>query len=372
MISGLTLGGAERQVVLLSRELVRRGHAVSIFTLTRDVPRLDELTGRGVDVRVDQKRQRLDFGVLRRLRRHITSWRPDIVHGFLYDGDVYSRLAALGTGLPVLNSERNDNYPLSLIQRIGYRVTAALCGGVVANTHAGAAFARRLHRMAPEAVHVVWNGIDLEEVDARLARSERPARQIFPDGRLKLLCMVAAFRPQKDYHLALRVMRRLVDRDDSWRLICLGDEHSAAMRAYKAQVLAERERLALEPYVLFLGHRRDVPELVSSSDLMLLTSLHEGFPNAVLEAMACGTAVVTTDYSDVRRIVPTNDQVVASRSEDEIAETVLRCYPRRVELARRQRAWVEQHATMAASAASLLAAYSRYAAAPASLSPARS
>ena len=65
---------------------------------------MDELQGTGVDVTVDQKRLRLDVCVLRRLRRHLLSWRPDIVHGFLYDGDIYSRIAALGTGLPVLNS----------------------------------------------------------------------------------------------------------------------------------------------------------------------------------------------------------------------------------------------------------------------------
>jgi glycosyltransferase involved in cell wall biosynthesis len=137
-------------------------------------------------------------------------------------------------------------------------------------------------------------------------------------------------------------------------------------------VRAEHERLKLEPYVLFLGHRRDVPELVSSSDLMLLTSLHEGFPNAVLEAMACGTAVVTTDYSDVRSIVPTREQVVASRSEEELARAVVQCYERRGELARLQRAWVQQHATASASAAAMLSVYERYARPRLNWSPARS
>jgi glycosyltransferase involved in cell wall biosynthesis len=359
VVSGLALGGAERQVVLLSKELVRLGHHASIYTLTRETPRIDELAGTDVDVVIDQKRQRLDIGSLRRLRRHIRTWRPDIVHGFLYDGDVYSRLAACGTGLPVLSSERNDNYAVSLIQRIGYRLTSMLCDGIVANSYTGAEFARRLHRVRKDQVDAVWNGIDLQEVDGRVARSQQPARHIFPGSDLKLLCMVAAIKPQKDYPLALRVVRRLVDDDSSWRLICVGDEHPD-FRGYKTQVLAERDRLQLEPFVEFVGHRRDVPELIASSDLLLMTSVHEGFPNVVLEAMACGTAVVSTDYADVRRILPVPEQVVSSRAERELADAVVRCYRRRGELAKAQRRWVEKHGTASASAAALLAVYARY------------
>jgi glycosyltransferase involved in cell wall biosynthesis len=360
VVSSLTLGGAERQIVLLSKALVRLGHSVSIYTLTRETPLLDQLAGTEVEVIIDQKQRKLDLGVLRRLRRHVFAWRPDVVHGFLYDGDLYSRLAACGGRVPVLNSERNDNYAQSLLQRIGYRLTSTLCDGIVANSHAGARFARRVHRRQQNDVHVVWNGIDLQEIDARIARSGQPAREIAPGPGVKRLCLVGAIKPQKDYVLALRAMRRLLEEDGSWRLICVGDELALKPSGYKREVLAARERLQLENFVHFVGNRRDVPEIIASSDLLLVTSLHEGFPNVVLEAMACGTAVVSTDYSDIRVILPVPAQVVGSREPAEIAQAVLRCHGRRAELARAQRWWVEQHATVSASVAALLAVYTQY------------
>lgn len=359
VVSGLGLGGAERQVVLLSRELARLGHLVSIYTLNRRTARLDELAGTSVEVLFDQKRARLDPGVLLRLRRHVRAWRPDIVHGFLYDGDLYSRLAGWGAGVPVLNSERNDGYALSAMQALGYRLTAPLCDGIVANSHAGAGFARRLHRVPAGRVDVVWNGIDLEEIAARLDGAAPAAHDLFPGAGFKRLCLVGAIKPQKDHALALRVVRRLVDRDPAWRLVCVGDELPDGVRGYKARVLAQLDQLALEPFVRFVGRRRDVPEIIASSDLLLVTSLHEGFPNVVLEAMACGTAVVSTDYSDVRRILGPA-QIARSREAAEIAERVVRCYARREELAAAQRRWVRRHATAAASAAALLEVYAKY------------
>ncbi len=360
VISGLGLGGAERQVVLLSRELARLEHQVRVYTLTRETPRLDELEGANVNVTVDQKRRRLDFDVLGRLRQRMRSWRPDIVHGFLYDGDLYARLAACGLGIPVLNSERSDSYALTPVQRLGYRATSALCRGIVANSYAGAEFARRIHRMSRDQVHVVWNGIDVTEVDARLSRSTRPAQELVAEADVKRLCMVASIKPEKDHLLALRVVRRLVDDDPSWRLICVGDQLSDGAPGYKADVLDEMHRLRLEPYVKFVGHRRDVPEIIASSDLLLVTSVREGFPNVVLEAMSCGTAVVSTDYSDVRRILPLAGQVVDSRSADDIAEAVVCCYAVRRDIAAAQRAWVDAHGSAAVSAARLMTVYEKY------------
>jgi glycosyltransferase involved in cell wall biosynthesis len=357
IISGLGLGGAERQVVLLSRELARRGHGVSIYTLNRELARANELDGCAVDLVVDQKRLRLDPAVLWRLRRHVVRWGADVVHGFLYDGNLYARLA--GAGVPVVNSERNDDYRLSAAQALGYRLTSARFQGMVANSHAGADFARRLHRLSNGHVAVVWNGIDLSEVDARLARSTTPAQAIWPEPGVKRVCIVGAIKPQKDHPLALRVARALVDADPSWRFICVGDELSDQRGRHKQQVLHLWRELGLQPYMRFVGHRRDVLELMASSDAMLSTSRHEGFPNVVLEAMSCGTPVATTDYSDVRRVVPLDWQVAQSRSPHELAQVVARCVAERESVAAAQRRWVEANATVASSAEALLAVYAR-------------
>lgn len=359
VIGGLRAGGAESQVILLARELARLGHPVSVYVLAGAQARTAELAGSGAEVTLDCKRRPLDLAVLARLRRHLRRWRPDIIHGFKYDGDLYARLAACGSARPVLGSERTDHQEVSAAQRLGYRLTSMLADGIVANTCAGAAFARRLHRREENEVDVIWNGIDLHEAAARVAASDRPARKIFPGAGLKRLCTVASIKPENDYPLALRVLRRLLDDDPAWRLICAGDEPKG-QRGCRSEVLAECERLALGPFVRFVGHRRDALELIADSDVLLLTAVRGGFPNVALDAMAAGTVVVSTDYCDLRRVLPVQAQVVAPRAGDELARAVLRCYGDRAAVAQAQQRWLEQNCSAGAIAVAALRVYSKY------------
>ena len=81
---------------------------------------------------------------------------------------------------------------------------------------------------------------------------------------------------------------------------------------------------ACENVVKFAGLRRDVLDIIRQSNVLFSTSLHEGFPNVVIEAMSCGTPVVSTDYSDIRLILPNEWQVVGSRNPSDLADAVIR------------------------------------------------
>src|SRR5512140_1333516 len=224
VISELTCGVAQKQVVELARQLVRHGHEAAIYTLNDDVPRRRELEGSGVELVVDQKRMRLDPAVLKRLRARIVRWRPDIVHGFLFDGDIYARIAAFGTGTPVLNSERSDNYTISRVQKIAHALTKPLVDGVVANSRSGSRFAQKLYGYSAKQMHVVWNGLRIDDFEKRGLSDKDYKREFFGPGEHKVACLVGAIKPAKDYPLALDVAKELVEMDPSWRVLFIGDQ----------------------------------------------------------------------------------------------------------------------------------------------------
>lgn len=358
--SSLIYGGAETQIITLSRELMRRGNAVAIYTLNRHNPRATELDRSGVEIVADQKRRPFDPGVLWRLRRFLRKFRTDVVHGFLFDGDFYSRLAAVGTGIPALNSERSDNYKLNVNQRLGHVLTRHLASGVVANSHSGARFAQTLFGLPASRVHVAWNGIDLRAIDARVGCVRDDIKQTFfgrPDVRLA--CLVGSIKPAKDYSLALRTADMITRAHPQWRVLFVGEQLNGG-EGYKAEIMREWDRLKLQGRGAFSGLRHDAIEIVSQCDVLFSTSVNEGFPNVVLEAMAAQTPVVSTEYSDIRRILPYSWQVIGNRQPESVTEAILRASAEAADVRFAQRQWVEQNATIEISARRMEAIYRDY------------
>ena len=369
VISDLGLHGAQKQVVELARELARGGHKVAIYTLNDDAPRAAELAGTRVEVVVDQKRTKLDPRVLLRLRRKIRSWRADIVHGFLFDGDIYARIAAVGTGATVLNSERSDNYEISRTQRLAHLLTKPFVHGVVANSRSGSAFAQRLYGYAPAQMHVVWNGMRIEDFERKAVSAVNHREEFFGPGEHRIVCMIGHIKPAKDYHLALDTAAALVKRDPSWRVLFLGEAlsgiaykagHASDTQDYKQSVMEHFKRLPIADKVKFAGARPDAPAILAQCDVQLMTSCREGFPNVVLEGMVLGVPVVSTEYSDIRHILPRPGQVVSNRSAEQLADAIVEAWADREAIAAEQRRWVRAHASIETSAKELERVYSRY------------
>ena len=369
VISDLGFHGAQKQVVELSRELDRLGHDVAIYTLNDDAPRAAELAGTGVEVVVDQKRTKLDPAVLLRLRRRICAWRADVVHGFLFDGDIYARIAALGTGAIVLNSERSDDYQISSAQKVAHWLTKPFVHGVVANSRSGSAFAQRLYGYDPAHMHVVWNGMRIEELERRAASSVNYREEFFGEGAHRIACMIGHIKPAKDYHLALDTAATLVALDPRWRVLFLGEAlsglaykagHASDTVDYKQSVMEHFQRLGIADKVRFAGARADAPAILAQCDVQLMTSCREGFPNVVLEGMVLGVPVVSTDYSDIRHILPRPGQVVDTRSPMALARAILAADADRDAIAAEQKQWVRAHASIETATRELERVYASY------------
>jgi glycosyltransferase involved in cell wall biosynthesis len=120
-------------------------------------------------------------------------------------------------------------------------------------------------------------------------------------------------------------------------------------------------QLGLAPdRVVFAGARADAPAILAQCDVQLMTSCREGFPNVVLEGMVLGVPVVSTEYSDIRHILPRPSQVVANRSAEALAQAIVEAYLDREAIAGEQKRWVRAHASIETATRELERVYARY------------
>ncbi len=215
-----------------------------------------------------------------RLRRAILGGRPDAVISFGDTTNCLTLLAALGTTLPVVVSERSDprRLPIGRSWATLRRWLYPLACAVVVQTDRVAPWAREL---VPEAsVHVIPNFVQAP------ARSVGAAPR--PDGRRRVTA-VGRLSDEKGFDLLLRAFARCVPRHTEWSLVIAGEGPN------RAQLEAQAAEADLASRVHLPGLVRDLDALLASSDLFVLSSRFEGFPNALLEAMSAGVAPIAFD-----------------------------------------------------------------------------
>jgi glycosyltransferase involved in cell wall biosynthesis len=230
-------------------------------------------------------------------------------HYFYPDG-VAAVMLGRTFGLPVTVTARGSDInliaehavPRSLIRR-----AARQADGVIA---VSGALAAKLADLGVERarVTVLRNGVDPELF--------RPVETFGAEAPRPLAVSVGNLVPLKGHDLVIAALAEVPDLT-LW-IVGGGPE--------RGRLEALAQRLGVAPRVRFLGvvpHER-MPGVYSVADVLVLASQREGWPNVLLEAMACGTRVVTTKVSDVADLVntPAAGAWVAERSAASLAEAI--------------------------------------------------
>lgn len=305
VISNLTLGGAERQVVELSNHIDRRRFDLHVFLLSSHAPLAEQLEHADQRLHIIEKKNKFDITVVFRLARVLRRMNFDVVHGFLFDAEVASRLAGRLAGRKVLiGSERNTRNNFGRLKKAIYRSTSRLLDGCVANSNAGAAFNRTLTVLPETAYFVVHNGVDthrFQPTDASKLRAE------LGFGDDVVVGMFGSFKHQKNHPMLLRAAARLLEKHQNLHFLFVGTtihEGYAATDDYAGEVMQLVKDLDLGPHCSFVGAKTDIERYYNVCDVTALPSLFEGTPNVALESMACGVPMVATDVSDNSLVIP--------------------------------------------------------------------
>jgi glycosyltransferase involved in cell wall biosynthesis len=307
VIGSLEVGGAEMHLAQILPRLVRSGFEVAVHTISGRGELAGRLEAAGVEVivppgagpsagRSPAQRSARAARALISLARYYRRWRPDVVHFFLPEAYIVGALLALPFRFKRVMSRRSLNdyqtkHPwMAWIERRLHRRMHALIG------NAQAVVDQLVGEGAPaERVHLIRNGVDVARFEA-VGDEARAALGVTADTLLLLI--VANLIPYKGHADLLAALAQINAKLPPWCLLCAGrDDGVGPLLQGSAQALGIGSRVRL------LGSRNDVPDLLKAADIVVLASHEEGFPNAVIEAMAAGRPVIGTRVGGVAEAI---------------------------------------------------------------------
>lgn len=297
LIDELPPDGAERLVVDILRYPNPR-FRYAVGCIIRGGILEDELRAMGIPVIVFGRRGRLDFGLIFRLARWMRREHVRVLHTHLFTADTYGRIAARIARVPAIFCTVHNivNPWKGRIHSAIDWLLARLSTRVIGCTDEVAEVLKTRDHLPAMRVVAIRNGIDLRRFQSISGAGVREEFGIPPD-RL-LLAVIGRLHPQKA-HLDLLQVFASLEPEIRKKFACLivGDGDLRQM------LEEETARLGLQDQVIFTGLRRDVPRLLCALDLFVMSSRWEGLPIALLEAMACGVAPLSTAVGGVPDVI---------------------------------------------------------------------
>jgi len=305
LISSVGLFGAERVAVELSKSLKKTYHCEPILGVIRNVYNpheeiSEEAKRNDILYTVFSCRNQLDFKLVFSIREFIKKNRVDIIHCHGYKSNFYGLLASKGQ-VPSVTTNHNwltAHWKLktycfldSLWIRFFDRIVA------VSNEVKKDMLS---YKIPEEKIRVIDNGIALERFE-KLVETKNMKNQLGFEEKIRIIGTIGSLVIEKGHIYLLEAARQILDGVKDLKFLIIGDG------PLRKQLEEKSERLGIKKDVIFMGQRKDIPELLMAMDIFVLPSIKEGLPVVLLEAMAAKRPVIATRVGAIPKVIENKD-----------------------------------------------------------------
>ncbi len=303
IINSLTLGGAEKQVVTLLNHLDKERYHVVVCCIRSGGPLEDEIRDENVEVIYLRMRLRYFFIAIYKLVRLMKKKNIQIVHTHLYTSSFWGRIAAWIAGVPIVIATEHGRGLWKkgrhlMFERIANRYTDMR---IAVSEDVRQIRINREHTH-PEKVMTIRNAINPDDfmVSDSVRQGKRKELGIKDDELI--VGTVARLDPDKGLHYLLEAAAHVAEAINDARFILVGD---GELKQYLENYAL---KLGIADKVIFTGSRTDIAEFLSIMDVFVNSSIREGIPVSLLEAMAAEKPVVATKVGGIPEVI--NDESV--------------------------------------------------------------
>lgn len=318
-LPGLAIGGLEKQVVEQLHFFDREKYDITVITLFDygQRPTFYNQIPAWVGVKKFDFKGYFDFKNLTRLFFYLRLKQPDLLLSSMFSANNLFRILKPFLNYKLITREHNTYIDRARWQIALERIMAPLGDAIVAVSSGVADFYSKQIGMNRAKIKVINNGINLDNFVANRNKQNlagiKKELNIADDN--KIVINVARLKKQKNHKLLIDAFLEFARDFSKYRLIIVGDG------AEKADLTEYISKLNASDKVKLLGYRQDTASLYAISEIFVLTSTIEGFPNVFLEALASGLPIITTNVPGVQETIRNdyNGLVVSNDIQDIVA-----------------------------------------------------
>ena len=324
LIRSLNIGGTERQLIELVKGLDSNHFDITVGLFYNEGALIEEIKSMPwIHVVSLNKSGRWDIiRFVLRFIKLLKSLQPDILYSFLPDANIAGLIAGRLSGVKrVVWGVRASNMDVSRydwLARMSLRLSAFLSkfpDAIIANSHAGKEFHRGIG-YSTNRMMVIPNGICTDRFKPDYSAGLKVRDEWGIDEETITIGLIGRLDPMKDHATFLRAVKIFNQEGCSVRFVCIGDGKGPC----KSEIHSLCRTLGLNGSLIWAGEMEDMPSVYNAIDIVTSSSLSEGFPNVIGEAMACGVHCVVTDVGDSAIIVGETGVIVNPEDPQALAD----------------------------------------------------
>lgn len=297
LITGLEIGGAE---MMLLKTLPRlQGNLDNrVCCISGHGPVGKELEKVGIPVYYLDLRNFFDFRIVGKFRKIVKEFKPDILVTYLVHADLFGRIfgSIFGVKKIICSVRIKLIQPKYLPFLFLDGLTSCLVSHYHFNSQTVADMYQRYFFLPKRKITVIPNGLETEKYKISTDKNKKKQELGLPQNKIIIGC-VAKLRKQKNHQCLINAFAKITQSRDDVVLLLVGDGEE------RKNIENTIEKLKIKEKTFLLGNRSDIPEILQIIDIFALPTLFEGMSNAILEAMASGLPVVTTDIPENRELI---------------------------------------------------------------------
>lgn len=293
IIWSLDLGGAEQVVVDLVRNLDRKIYTPVVCCLNdkgRNAPRVEK---EGIKVIAMNKAPKFDLFLILQLVRLIRREEIDLIHTHLFTANLWGRIAAWIAGVPAVSSEHGmDVWRSPFHLKLDSMLTPVSKRMIFVSEGVRKFYAAKNPSLNGRG-RVVYNGINIGLFADHETTPKKAKHALGLPPDTKVVGIVGRLVPEKAHEDFIDAVRILLEEDPSIIGLVIGEgecEKALHKKVYD---------LGLDKSIRFAGYRNNLQDLYPAMDVFVMSSLREGMPLTMLEAMAAGVPVVATEVGGI-------------------------------------------------------------------------